>query len=193
MADTATDNYEFVLPEPNGSDDSWGLKLNDNWIALDTLLDIIQNAIPDAVPSGAVSAFAMETAPSGWLSADGTAVSRATYANLFSAIGTTYGAGDGTTTFNLPDLRGEFIRGFDDGRGVDSGRTFGSTQADEFKSHNHDMYVDVTSTGDRLTISDTAGTDEGGLASTRGKAWMLNSGGTETRPRNIAMNYCIKT
>lgn len=193
MADTATDNYEFVLPEPNGSDDSWGLKLNDNWIALDTLLDIIQNAIPDAVPSGAVSAFAMETAPSGWLSADGTAVSRATYSNLFSAIGTTYGAGDGTTTFNLPDLRGEFIRGFDDGRGVDSGRTFGSTQADEFKSHNHDMYVDVTSTGDRLTISDTAGTDEGGLASTRGKAWMLNSGGTETRPRNIAMNYCIKT
>lgn len=193
MADTATDNYEFVLPEPNGSDDSWGLKLNDNWIALDTLLDIIQNAIPDAVPSGAVSAFAMETAPSGWLSADGTAVSRATYANLFSAIGTTYGAGDGTTTFNLPDLRGEFIRGFDDGRGVDSGRTFGSAQADEFKSHNHDMYVDVTTTGDRLTISDTAGTDEGGLASTRGKAWMLNSGGTETRPRNIAMNYCIKT
>ena len=192
MADTATDNYEFVLPEPNGSDDTWGLKLNDNWIALDVLLDIIQNAIPAAVPSGAVSAFAMQSAPTGWLAANGTAVSRATYTNLFSAIGTTYGAGDGTTTFNLPDLRGEFIRGFDGGRGVDSGRTFGSAQEDEFESHNHDMYVDVTTTGDTLTIADSPGDNEGTLASTFGKPWMLNSGGTETRPRNIAMNYCIK-
>lgn len=187
MADTATDNYEFVLPEPNGSDDSWGLKLNDNWIALDTLLDIIQNAIPDAVPSGAVSAFAMETAPSGWLSADGTAVSRATYSNLFSAIGTTYGAGDGTTTFNLPDLRGEFIRGFDDGRGVDSGRTFGSAQADELKSHSHTIakYWDFRRASSSTVAS---GYDPAQEYDNTG-----STGGTETRPRNIAMNYCIKT
>lgn len=59
----------------------------------------------------------------------GASMRRAAYASLFAAIGTTYGAGDGATTFALPDLRGEFVRGFDDGRGVDVGRSFGSSQA----------------------------------------------------------------
>ncbi|WP_228368206.1 phage tail-collar fiber domain-containing protein, partial [Klebsiella pneumoniae] len=63
-------------------------------------------------PAGAVVHFARTTAPAGWLKANGTAVSRTAYAALFAAIGTTYGAGDGFNTFNLPDLRGEFIRGF---------------------------------------------------------------------------------
>ena len=75
--------------------------------------------------------------PTGWLKANGAAVSRTTYSNLFAAIGTTYGVGDGSTTFNIPDLRGEFIRGWDDGRGVDSGRTLGSWQDDMFEEHNH--------------------------------------------------------
>ena len=77
---------------------------------------------------GDIKFSAANTVPSGWLKADGSLVSRSTYAALFSAIGTTYGPGDGSTTFSLPDLRGEFIRGFDDGRGVDSGRAFGSWQ-----------------------------------------------------------------
>ena len=84
-----------------------------------------------------VSAFARSTAPAGWLKANGAAVSRTTYADLFAAIGTTFGAGDGSTTFNLPDLRGEFLRGWDDARGVDSGRTFGSWQDSDNKSHTH--------------------------------------------------------
>ena len=74
------------------------------------------------VPPGAVMHFAMTAPPAGWLAADGTAVSRSTYASLFSAIGTTFGVGNGTTTFNLPDLRGEFIRGFD---GMLVGMAFG--------------------------------------------------------------------
>ncbi len=81
-------------------------------------------------PVGTIQYFAMDTPPAGYLKADGTLVSRTVYADLFAAIGTTYGAGDGTTTFALPDLRGEFVRGFDDGRGVDGGRVFGSTQGD---------------------------------------------------------------
>jgi hypothetical protein len=89
------------------------------------------------VPVGAVGHFAMNSAPSGWLKANGAAVSRATYAALFAAIGTTFGVGDGATTFNLPDLRGEFLRGWDDGRGVDSGRAFGSAQGDDNKAHTH--------------------------------------------------------
>ncbi|MFM0163813.1 tail fiber protein [Paraburkholderia sediminicola] len=87
--------------------------------------------------AGKVAAFAMSTAPTGWLKANGAAVSRTAYANLFAQIGSTYGAGDGSTTFNLPDYRGEFLRGFDDGRGVDAGRTLGSFQADSFASHAH--------------------------------------------------------
>ena len=63
------------------------------------------------LPAGAIMAFAMNGAPTGWLGANGSVVSRTTYANLFTAIGTTYGAGDGSTTFQLPDLRGYFVRG----------------------------------------------------------------------------------
>ncbi|WP_390895807.1 tail fiber protein [Neisseria elongata] len=69
--------------------------------------------------------FAMQSAPTGWLKADGSAVSRTQYPVLFAAIGTTFGVGDGRTTFNLPDLRGEFVRGWGDSRGVDRGRAFG--------------------------------------------------------------------
>ncbi len=89
------------------------------------------------VPAGMVMHFAGAAAPSGWLACDGSAVARADYADLFSAIGTTYGAGDGSTTFNLPDLRGEFLRGLDSGRGVDADRALGSAQGEAYKSHTH--------------------------------------------------------
>ena len=102
------------------------------------------------VPSGAVLYFAGRTAPAGWLKANGAAVSRTAYAALFAAIGTTYGAGDGRTTFNLPDLRGEFIRGWDDGRGVDAGRVFGSAQAHALQSHQHGLAVAADAAGDDL-------------------------------------------
>ena len=71
------------------------------------------NALPFLV--GQVNFFATSSAPAGFLKCSGQAVSRTTYAALFTAIGTLYGVGDGSTTFNLPDLRGEFIRGLDDG------------------------------------------------------------------------------
>lgn len=89
--------------------------------------------------AGTVQYFARKGAPEGWLKADGSVVSRTQYAKLFAAVGTMFGTGDGSTTFNLPDLRGEFVRGFDDGRGVDSGRVLGSLQKDEFKTHKHPM------------------------------------------------------
>ena len=94
-------------------------------------------ALPQAVPTGSVVMFATTSPPSGYLKCNGAAVSRTTYAALFAVIGTTHGAGNGSTTFNVPDLRGEFVRGWDDGRGVDSGRNFGTAQGDNNKQHNH--------------------------------------------------------
>ncbi len=138
----------------------------------------------EVAPPGKTAHFAMSTPPLGWLKANGAAVSRTAYAALFAAIGTMYGAGDGSTTFNLPDMRGEFVRGWDDGRGVDSGRVFGSAQADELRSHAHTMRG--------RDGSDTAGAYVGG-ASTNGSTKTTEvAGGTETRPRNLALLACIK-
>lgn len=97
----------------------------------------VSDAATEAAPPGVISYTAASSAPTGWLKANGAAVSRTTYAKLFAAIGTDYGPGDGSTTFNVPDLRGYHIRSLDDGRGVDSGRVRGSIQADQNKSHNH--------------------------------------------------------
>jgi microcystin-dependent protein len=142
-------------------------------------------------PAGAVMFFAMSTAPTGWLKADGALVSRTTYATLFAAIGTTFGVGDGSTTFGLPDLRGEFIRGFDDGKGTDSGRVFGAGQASQMQSHTHTFNANGNGNGSSsnyplggseyivptiVTVSATGGT--------------TNS--SENRPRNIALLACIK-
>jgi len=138
------------------------------------------------VPTGAFMPFAMTTAPTGWLKANGAAISRTgIYANLFAAIGTTFGVGDNSSTFNLPDLRGQFIRSWaDDGITYDSGRTFGTTQADDLKSHNHNIYVKGVAGGINNAVLD-------GQVAT-GQYGTTNTGGTETRPRNIALLYCIK-
>ena len=148
----------------------------------------------DATPAGAVLAFAMATAPSGWLQCDGSAVSRTTYAVLFAAIGTTYGTGDGSTTFNLPDLRGEFVRGWDDARGVDSGRTLGSAQdmetrwykAQETGANSPNDYVGGPYDGQ------VEGKDTNSSSYTMDEFKHNWDTSLETRPRNIALNYCIK-
>jgi microcystin-dependent protein len=87
--------------------------------------------------TGMCAHFAQATPPAGWLKRNGAAVSRTTYARLFAKIGTTYGAGDGSTTFNVPDARGAFDRGLDEGRGVDPSRTLGSWQGSANAWHAH--------------------------------------------------------
>lgn len=140
-----------------------------------------------AVPSGAVFHFAMTTAPAGYLVCNGAAVSRTAFAALFAAIGTLYGTGDGSTTFNLPDLRGEFIRGADLSRGVDSGRVFGSSQADELKAHTHQSPTTNGGAGVYEVGVGPSGYDYGAQS-----APTSSTGGTETRPRNVALLPCIK-
>lgn len=156
------------------------------------------------VAPGTVFFVAGSSAPAKSLKANGAAVSRSVYAALFSAIGTTYGDGNGSTTFNLPDLRGEFIRGFDDGRGVDAGRQLGSTQDDGMRSHRHlngfadDAYaLDVSGHVYGETKDDMPGLAEGRALTNAGgltnlvQGYTSYTGGSETKPRNIALLACI--
>ena len=140
-------------------------------------------------PPGAISMFAMPSVPAGWLACDGRAVLRISYPALYAAIGTTWGAGDGVSTFNLPDFRGEFLRGWDNGKGTDPGRLFGTWQADDFKSHTHgSQYSNLTPAS-----VDTIGA--GSEIGARGTDWTYPTtatGGAETRPRNVALPVCIK-
>lgn len=159
-----------------------------------------------AAPAGSVMAFAGSAAPAGWMNADGSAVSRATYSSLFAIIGTTFGAGDGATTFNLPDLRGEFIRGLDSGRGVDVGRTIGTAQGDAIRNITGTLvrvgsqpgYTGPAGTGvfTRTANYNAGGSGGGGIAGNTSdfsfSAATVVPTATENRPRNIAMNYIIK-
>lgn len=161
--------------------------------------------------SGMVQMFANTTVPTGWLECDGAAVSRTTYATLFAAIATTYGVGDGSSTFTLPDMRGEFPRGFDNSRGVDSGRGIGTSQAHQMVSHTHGgswgtsgggVYILGSQTGQIAGLgpasvntsypSTRSGTSIlGNAVSFTGDAQSFTTG-SDNRPRNVALMFCIK-
>ena len=147
------------------------------------------------LPAGVVMPYGGAAAPAGWLECNGAAVSRTTYAALFTALGTAFGAGDGSTTFNVPDLRGEFIRGWDNGRGIDTGRARGSAQADAFQGHRHNLKqaVNVSAAAGTPGIA-TAGADSGSYVTdpiTDGTNGTPRTA-SETRPRNVAMMYIVK-
>ena len=169
-----------------------------------------ENSAAQSAPSGMIAYFARNAAPAGWLKANGAAVSRTTYAALFAAIGTTFGTGDGSTTFNLPDLRGEFLRGWDDGRGVDAGRAFGERQGDAIRNIVGQFVSDDFNSSARLFADNTgvfrSGERQGehydALSDITGKAGGKHAitfdasrsvpTANENRPRNIALLACIK-
>ena len=143
--------------------------------------------------AGEVAFFATAAAPAGWLICNGQTVSRSTYADLFAAVGELWGAGDGVSTFRVPDLRGEFLRGADLGRGVDIGRALGSWQGYLMQAHNHSLPVsyDPSELG-WVEPQKVRYTYSGSNYAVDSK--IINSaGGVETRPRNIAMLPCICT
>jgi len=154
--------------------------------------------VTTGIPSGTVVFGAYQTAPDGWLICDGSSHPVATYPNLHAAIGNTFG-GD-ATNFNLPDLRGEFIRGWDDARGVDSGRAFGSSQADGVgpigiydPGHAHG-YVhcfdnEASAAGGG---SPTRGSPRGDTTSGSGSNVSITGTIAETRPKNVALLPIIK-
>jgi microcystin-dependent protein len=156
-------------------------------------------AVRDALcPPGTVVAYMGTTAPDGWLLCNGASVSRTLYNNLYTVIGNASGSAD-TANFNVPDLRGRFLRGWDNGIGRDpdraartamaaggnAGDAIGSIQTDAFRSHTHTEY--------RTDYGGT-GTQAGGYGwpnytyATQSGA----TGGSETRPINAYVNYIIK-
>jgi len=175
-------------------------------------------------PAGTIVAFAGRTAPAGWLLCDGAAVSRTDYATLFNAIGINFGGGDGINTFNLPDSRGRFLRGADNGAGRDPdaasrtasnaggsvGDSVGTLQSEQFASHRHTIndpgHTHGMATPNGTTgVRETAGTLAGGwdygdqvssaapvTTNTTGITEAA-AGGNETRPKNVSVNYIIKT
>jgi len=126
------------------------------------------NSSSDNVPVGAIIPMAAPSVPAGFLECNGATVKRSDYPALFSLIGTTYGAGDSTTTFTIPDLRGAFVRGWDNGRTVDNGRAFAGTQTSAPSGHQHNPGAG-TGTGGSTAITAVQGF-----------------------PYNVAMYYIIK-
>lgn len=153
-------------------------------------------------PVGTINAFAGTDPPKGWLVCDGSAVRRDIYADLFAAIGENWGKGDDLTTFNLPDLRGYFLRGQDAGAmkdpdaskrknsaGEEIGDKVGSYQEDRFRDHKH-RYTTKNSYINRGSSGGQAAVWRGDANADSGNA--TNNPGDETRPKNASVLYIIK-
>ena len=154
-------------------------------------------ALIASAPVGSLLSHGATTPPLGYLKANGAAVSRTTYAALFAVISTVWGVGDGSTTFNLPDFRGLFPRGWDDGRGIDVGRAFASGQDHAVMDHTHKSFrtldgSPLNSGGSLYDIMAESGAADvtaitGGITS----GYAANTA-AETRPANATALICIK-
>lgn len=185
-----------TAPTPTAGD-------NDTSIAT---TEFVQQALSGVagIPSGAIMDFAMLGAPAGWLVCDGTAVNRTTYATLFSAIGTTWGAGNGTTTFNLPDFRGRFRRmqGTD---GVATAGTFATKQGDAIRNITGAVAalyrsgaatitgaLGMSAYGSTPAAPGATGADPGDNCTIDIDASREVPTAGENRPYNVAVQTCIK-
>lgn len=154
------------------------------------------------LPIGTIIMWGTTNIPDHYLICDGTEISRTALPELFSEIGVTYGAGDGTTTFNIPDYRGQFLRAVDSGAGCDveaslrtdrgdgtGGDNVGTKQADQFESHTHTY-------PDRYSIVGYDSDNDNDNRTWRGYTDFTRTsnatGGAETRPKNVSIYFLIK-
>lgn len=158
-----------------------------------------KTAIFNSAVIGEIIPFAGSAVPTNFLACDGTAISRSTYSDLFTVVGTTYGVGDGSTTFNLPDTRGIFLSGAGSQTisGITFTRTLGNKQLDTMQGHNHDVRVFTAGAAGGVSVS---GNNTAENSTLTGKATTLRDDGIngtprfggETRPANLGVNYVIR-
>ena len=187
---------------------AWNAPVNQGTIDVAALAKEVER-LKSAVPVGAVLAFPTGIVVPGYLELDGSVQSIATYPDLAAYLGTVYNKGnEGAGNFRLPESRGEFLRGWDHGRGVDAGRGIGTNQAEAFAAHNHRYFDGTAATfdpagnwqdgkinGAAASISTGAflsPIENGSTMQMVNAANTVNAGGAETRPRNIAVMWCIK-
>ena len=140
-----------------------------------------------ALPVGVMVPFPLGTVPPGYLEVDNSLFKDDVYPDLATYLGKKFNnAGDAVGYTRLPESRGEFFRGWDHGRGVDAGRTPGSWQNDQLKSHNHGVTVREAAAGGGFTTIYSNGTQS------NSSSYIQAEGGVETRPRNLAVMWCIK-
>ena len=189
---TYTDNISRSTYD-NCDPDALNSNLNYFKYACDEITDLLVTA-EDALaamlpaPTGDVAYFAFSGVPSGFLECNGAAVSRTTYSALFAVIGTTFGAGNGSTTFNVPDLRGYFVK--------NSNSSVGTVGADSNVAHIHTRTNRTGTMKVGTQYNNPSGTGWSPVASiTTGSRTSGNSSvtGTEFRPVNTALMACIKT
>lgn len=191
------------------------LKINDNFKILQDNINRLANKV-NGVPIGAVVPYAgLDTGvPEGWRLCNGQELSRTDYPELFTVIGTLWGDGDSISTFNVPDLRGLFLRGVNQGRtglygdpdaasrvdydGTIVGDRIGSFQDDAFQGHTFRIPDGIGTTGIGNTNSSGTGVIDGYVATTYAGSPQVYSNydvprlSKETRPGNVAVNYIIK-
>jgi microcystin-dependent protein len=159
------------------------------------------NSANFSVSTGDVIFYAASTPPTGYLKANGASLSTATYPNLFAAIGYTFGGGG--SSFNVPDLRARFIRSWDDGRGLDPGRGFGSNQGAGITSHRHYVINSASRTQNLSASNFISGNynpininnfkpNLSGIATGDANQGNSSPSGSESRPTNVALLACIK-
>jgi microcystin-dependent protein len=173
----------------------------------------IETTIAARVPAGSIQGWLTDTPPTGWLECDGSAISRTTYANLFAVLGVTYGAGNGTTTFNIPDFRGEFLRGWSHGSTNDpdrllrsdrgdgtNGNNVGTKQAAGMQDHTHEIHVNSDGPGtfgDFIIASSARINQQTASAfasiTTHGVNSPVATSANETHPRNVYVMWIIRT
>lgn len=167
------------------------------------------SAVNNHTPIGSILSAQLTAAPSGYLLCDGSAVSRTIYASLFAAVGVAHGVGDGSTTFNLPDLRGRFLRGMagastrdpdkasrNPANGGNSGNNIGSVQDHAMQDHQHQSnhyHSPFGAAGTGHTLGNANGVT-GGQSSLVGPSSGVpgNVTSSETRPSNLYTNFFIK-
>lgn len=198
----------MALPYPTKSR-TWDLGTSANGTFFDTEFNQLYAndtyLLPKTCPSGMIAPFGGVAAPTGWLECDGSAVSRSTYAELFAYVGTTFGVGNGSTTFNVPDMRGLFVRGAGShgtmtkaAGGAFAGGSVGATDNDKLQGHRHGIVINGGGALDYYAQTGAAGNDNGAPYDIIRSPVSDGTNGTprtgnETKPASIALLYCIKT